>query len=354
MSANYIYNETLWGATDGINVTFTTLNNIQNIEEVYLWGAAYRDISFVEWTNVITFVDAPPNGADSPTCDYFSDVTVVSSPTTDVTFGDVIDDTFEKIGALRTSNVYLEDQIKRQINKWFKRIKNIKAYKDQILQYSFKKAEDSYAIGYAATTITVTAWTGVPSTGAIILWDASYVTYSSYVAWVMGANAWYVYNNWDRVSFWYKLPTWVKRPAEIIMDRQVLKYVDNREFISTWGSYTYTIIQDASWEIFLFLPFRAKEATVTVKYTPEYDVLELDADIVNIMYEYSDVLSLYAAYNVLLLREDDRWQAIKQEYIELKKDMQSYLSRAVDWINNKFRSTPLVRGAQTLLRSTFK
>jgi hypothetical protein len=36
MSSNYIYNETLGGAIDGINVVFTTLNNISNIEEVYL------------------------------------------------------------------------------------------------------------------------------------------------------------------------------------------------------------------------------------------------------------------------------------------------------------------------------
>jgi len=72
------------------------------------------------------------------------------------------------------------------------------------------------------------------------------------------------------------------------------------------------------------------------------------------MYDYSDVLSLYAAYNVLLLREDDRWQAIKQEYKELLKDYQTYKAKAVDGINNKFRTTPLVSGNTIFTRSSFK
>jgi hypothetical protein len=85
----------------------------------------------------------------------------------------------------------------------------------------------------------------------------------------------------------------------------------------------------------------AQNAVVTVKYVPEYDVFVDDSDIITIEYEYSDVLSLYAAYNVLLLREDDRWQAVKEEYKELLKDMKSYKSRAIDGINNRFSTTPL-------------
>jgi len=32
----YIYNETLQGVVDGVNKTFTTLNKIEKIEEVYV------------------------------------------------------------------------------------------------------------------------------------------------------------------------------------------------------------------------------------------------------------------------------------------------------------------------------
>tara|TARA_R110000851_G_scaffold96726_5_gene209803 strand:- start:7451 stop:7615 length:165 start_codon:yes stop_codon:yes gene_type:complete len=53
-----------------------------------------------------------------------------------------------------------------------------------------------------------------------------------------------------------------------------------------------------------------------------------------------------------MLREDDRWQAVKQEYKELIDDMRSYKSSAVDGINNKFNTTSLIqeRGGRALSR----
>ena len=351
--ATYIYNETLWGVIDGVNTTYTTLNNIFNIEEVYLGGVAYRDISFVVGTNVIEFVDAPPLGSAAPTADYFIQATVVTAASTDVTFGDVIDDTFEKIGASRTSAVYLENQIQRQINKGYKRIKNIKSYKDKVLQYTFNKANDMQAVWYDASTITTAAESYVPAAWAVLLWDTSFVNYTSYSSGVFSAVAGYTYNSGDKVSVGYKLPSIVKRPAEVIMDKQVLTYVDNREYVNRAGSHFYTCIQDSNGDTFIFLPYMAQDAIITVKHVPNDAILTLDADIVNIIYEYSDVLSLYAAYNVLMLREDDRWQAVKQEYIELLRDYKAYKSKAVDGINNRFRTTSLVRGQGNLRRSTF-
>lgn len=353
MSSNYIYNETLGGTIDGINVVFTTLNNISNIEEVYLGWAAYRDISFTVGTNVITFADAPPIGAEQPTVDYFDETVVPTAPSSLITFGDIIDDTFVKIGTKRTSKVYLENQIKRQINKGYKRIKNIKAYKDKILQYTFNKANDQEAIGFSATTVVTVNEDFVPASGAILIGDTSFATYSTYNDGVFGASAWYTYNSGDRVSVGYKLPNGVKRPSEVILDRIVLTYKDNREFVVSPSNFNYTIFQDVNGDEFIFLPFKADEAIITVKYVPEFDIFENDDSVINIIYEYSDVLSLYAAYNVLLLREDDRWQSIKEEYRELLKDYKSYKSRAVDGINNRFGTTPLVRWRQNTRRSTF-
>ena len=170
---------------------------------------------------------------------------------------------------------------------------------------------------------------------------------------MFGASAWYTYNSGDRVSVGYKLPNGVKRPSEVILDRIVLTYKDNREFVVSPSNFNYTIFQDVNGDEFIFLPFKADEAIITVKYVPEFDIFENDDSVINIIYEYSDVLSLYAAYNVLLLREDDRWQAIKEEYRELLKDYKSYKSRAVDGINNRFGTTPLVRWRQNTRRSTF-
>ena len=115
MSANYVYNETLIGAIDGVNTTFTTLSLIQEIEDVYFGWAPYRDITFVAGTNVITFADAPEIWANQPTVDYFIFSMDASGVTWDVTFWDVIDDTYSKMGSKRTSKVYEEAQIQRQI-----------------------------------------------------------------------------------------------------------------------------------------------------------------------------------------------------------------------------------------------
>ena len=350
MSSNYIYNETLGGTIDGINVVFTKLNNISNIEEVYLGWAAYRDISFTVGTNVITFADAPPIGAEQPTVDYFDETVVPTAPSSLITFGDIIDDTFVKIGTKRTSKVYLENQIKRQINKGYKRIKNIKAYKDKILQYTFNKAKDQEAIGFSATTVVTVNEDFVPASGAILIGDTSFATYSTYNDGVFGASAWYTYNSGDRVSVGYKLPNGVKRPSEVILDRIVLTYKDNREFVVSPSNFNYTIFQDVNGDEFIFLPFKADEAIITVKYVPEFDIFENDDSVINIIYEYSDVLSLYAAYNVLLLREDDRWQAFKVEYMEEKDRLKAFKARQVEWVNNRIKTQPLI-GSRRVART---
>ena len=59
--------------------------------------------------------------------------------------------------------MYLENQIKRQINKGFKRINNIKTYKDRVLQYTFNKADDQEAIGFDASTVTTANVDYVPA-----------------------------------------------------------------------------------------------------------------------------------------------------------------------------------------------
>ena len=352
MSANYIYNETLGGTIDGVNTVFTTLSLIGNVEDVYLGWVPYRDITFVIWTNIITFDDAPTIGMAQPTVDYF--VWVNNGVSGDVTFWDMIDDTYAKIWSVRTSGVYNEDQVKRQINKGYKRTRNIKSNRETSLQYTFNKAIDSEAIGFSATTVTITAADYIPASGAIMLWDSSLSLYTAYSAGVFTTSAWYVYAGGDRVAIWYKIPTGVKKPSEVIVDRQPLTYSDNREFINVPWNSTYTIFKVADGCEYIFLPYSATNKIVTVKYVPEYDVFVDDIDIVNIEYEYSDVLSLYAAYNILMLREDDRWQAVKQEYLEMLRDYKAYKSMAVDGINNQFRTTSLVKGRRGRTLSSFK
>ena len=75
-----------------------------------------------------------------------------------------------------------------------------------------------------------------------------------------------------------------------------------------------------------------------MRYIPEYSIESEDETLINIEYEYTPVISEYAAYKMLLDREDDRWQAKKREYQESLKEYLAYKAKAVNDTNNKFNS----------------
>lgn len=334
----FVYNETPTGDINGINVTFTVINNIERIEEVYVWWAPYRAISFTG--NTITFTDAPPTGT-SVSVDYFIASLEPLPEEWDVTFGEIIDDTYAKIGQPRTNNlVYVEEQVKKHINNWLKRLKNLRIYKDLVLQYSFNKMKDGNVIDYNADGLNI--WTNldyVPTNGLVMFAESSIMLYSNYTWWKLLWTPWIVYEQNTPYSVWYRVPTWVKKINEVIINWVVLEYKDVREW-TIWENY-YTIVKTSNWVDYIFLPL-CDTNVVTVKYQPTYWTYTVDADIVNIEREYFEVLSYLAVWKVLELRDDDRWQIAEKNYRELLKEYKSYKSRAVDWINNRMKSNVLI------------
>lgn len=333
----FIYNEVLSWVIDGINREFTTLNEIDRIEEVYLGWAAYRDVGFA-WT-VVTFAIAPPVWASQPTIDYFSTEPDVPSIESVVTLWDVIADTYDIIWVEETSNVHLERMVKRYIDKGIQKIKNLKYYKDRILTYSFNKAEDSEAGEYSATGVNITEKDYVPANGVYLLRDSVIVEYSTYTDGILNGSPWVVYKKWDDVVLWYKIPSTIKKISEVIIDGVAIEPKDIRDY--KINQEYFCIYHHSDGERYLFLPYTTEDKVVTVKYIPVYTSLDLDSDLVDIEYEYSELLSLYAAYKLLLYREDDRWQAIKKEYLEFLRDYKSYKSRATANINNRLKSNIL-------------
>ena len=343
MNWEFIYNETLSWAIDGVNKDFTTTYNIERIEEVYFLWAPYRDISFVG--NIVTFTDAPTMWSAIPTIDYFK-VDISPLPEWgDVTFWEIIDDVYLKIGQQRwtwpTANkVYKEDLIKSYINNWFARIKNLRLYKDVVQQYSFNKAKDLSVIWYNASYLDI--WENIDyipaSWIAMFRWD-SIMNYSSYSSWHLNWTAWVVYENWDRFKVWYKIPAWIKKVMEITIEWEVLPYYDIREY--NISKYWYTIYKNSVWDDYILLPYSTENKVVTVKYQPAYTVYSLDADIVWVERDYYEVLSFYVIRKLFQYREDDRWQQAEKDYRELLREYKSYKSRAVDWINNELKSNIL-------------
>jgi hypothetical protein len=123
------------------------------------------------------------------------------------------------------------------------------------------------------------------------------------------------------------------------MDGFALEYRDIRDFMI--NDKFYSIMQTTAGIKYIFLPFTIDDKLVSVRYIAEYSLASADDTPVNIEPRYTPVISEYAAYKMLLDREDDRWQAKKKEYQESLREYKSDKSRAVDDINGQFQSSML-------------
>lgn len=349
MNWEYKYNEQLQWVVDWINKNFTTLFPINKIEEVYYWGNEYRWITW-SW-NVVTFDVAPLAWTNNPTIDYFVlDVSPIT-PTWNVTLWEIIDDVYDKLWQKRSTwvapnivknRVYLESQIKKSIIMWMERIRNQRTYKDVIYHYSFNMAKSFSAIWYNSSYVNI--WENqkhIPSNWYFILRDSVVVEYNSYLNWRLNWLPLVEYLNWDMVSVWYKIPSWVKKISEVIINWVPLTYQDIREYsINKWD--TFSIYTAINWDRYLFLPYTSRtDLIVNVKYISKTNTISDDLDVVDIPYEYYEVLSYYALWKIYEDREDDRADRMARRYNDLLKEYKSYKSRAVDWINNTLLTSVL-------------
>ena len=338
--SNFIYNEIPSWSVNWTNKVFTVINDIDKIEEVFIWGAAYRSLSF-SW-NTITLVDAPPIGT-SISVDYFiAGITPTPSSST-VTFLEVINDVYEKLWQnpdnKAINKTYKLNQVKLWINAWLKRLKNMRTYIDEVGEYSFNKTKELTAIWYNASYVEIwEAISYIPSSGVYLLGNSKITSYSSYNLWRLNGTTGVTYKNGDIVRIGYKVPTGVKKISEVIVNGVVVKYSDWREY--TTSSNKYSLYKDASWT-YLFLPYCNDNVVVTVKYVFERDLLVADADIVNIEWEYFEVLSYYTLWKIYEDREDDRADRAKRQYELLLRERKAYKSKAVDEIKGRIWSSVL-------------
>ena len=329
----YIYNETLQGVVDGVNKTFTTLNKIEKIEEVYVWGNEYRDVSFID--NVVTFLDAIPLWADSPSIDYFVEDLSPVMPDWSYTFWELIDDVYMEIGQDRESGTYLVDWIKRKLNQILKQTKNDKIYNNAIRTYSFNCSKSTTVSEYSPSYINVGTLNYIPSSSIIHL-NGNLIEYTNYTDWKLLWMANYVYKTGDIVQIGYKLPEWIKNLSEVKIWGYKVEYTDIRNHL--WNEYQIVHYKDAR---YLMLPYITKDDVVTVKYFPEEGILVNDSDIINFEYEYMEVLSNYVTYKMLMSREDDRWANYKKDYLESLKRWKWYKSRTTSSTRQKIGTNSL-------------
>lgn len=334
--SNYEYNETPSWVVDWINKIFTTANNIERIEEFYIWGSSYRDLSFI-W-NVITLTDAPAIGM-SVSVDYFKEDLTPTPTSSDVTLWEIIDDVYSKIWQNRTwNNVYKEAQIKNHIVREFERIKNKKLLPNKTRSYSFNTSVWLTAKTYNSSYIEI--WSNIkniPSNWVAILSNSVLVEYTSYTDWKLISVPWVEYKPWSQVVVWYKIPSWVKKVSEVLIDGAPLEYADIREY--SISSKYYTITTSSNWDKYIILPFFGNwEKIATVNYYPTQLLAAIDADIVDIESEYLEVLSYYALWKTYEDREDDRADRAERSYRNLLKEYRAYISNNTFWIRNRFKT----------------
>jgi hypothetical protein len=326
---NYIYNEQLTPTADWTNKIFYTTKNISNIVWIYFWWAIYRNISFSN--NQIILSEAPPAGTNL-FIDYFEDE-ITPLITSSVTFKAVIDDIYSKISPKNLSSaqkVFNIDQVKLWINTELKRLRNEKLYTERTQILTFNISKKTTPLRYMGDWILVDSTIKYkPSSSRIMLWNDIY-NYSSIDDNKIIVNLTIIYDENTPILFWYALPLWLKRVSEILVNWQPLTYLDSREF--NWNNnLCYTIIDNY---IYCSTPI---EWLATVVYMPEYNMLTLDWDLIDIEYEYFEILSYATLYKLFKLREDSRYPLMKEDYDNLKRDYKIYKSKNF-WVNNKFRS----------------
>lgn len=338
LETNYIFWETPSWAINWVNKVFTLTNTIDKIEEIYIWGASYRSFSYT-W-NTITLTDAPTVATWAPIVDYW--IVTTTTISWDITYGNIIDDVYLRLSQQRTSRQYPLELVKSYIKEGIRVLNNYRQNNsDKIGSYSFNKAPDFTISSYSATQFLSGAITSkVPNTWKVIVKYGDIVNYNGRVAWVSLDNLSWLdiqYLAWDKVMVGYALSWAVKKVNEVIVNYNPLTFVSRDEFVIGRTKYSYTIIDG-----YLFLPYSANEnEVVTVNYTRNNNEPIVESDVIDINQDYFHVISLYALYNALMDREDDRYLIQQKKFQEQFKWYRSYMSRQVNWINNKIPSRHL-------------
>lgn len=326
----FIYNEQLVWVVDGVNKVFTSVKEIESIEDMRLWGADYTDFSFI-W-NVVTLTDAPTVWTGIPKIDYFIKSTIVTPTWTSTTFAKIVEDIFEEIWQSPSSYQYPRTMIDRLTKEELtKRLNESPDRVKKLWTYSFNKASDCRVTEYSATSLNVgTIPTYTPSNWKVILWYWEVIDYSnvSSTSFLSLSWLWIVYKGWDEVTIGYKIPTWVKKISEVIINWRLINYVDMREYISSLN-WVYTIID---W--YLFLPKTYWETVVNVTYIKSNSLPITWSDIIDFNEDYMAVIRFWVQVKAFVMRWDERLSTMNQLLQDELKKYKSYNARQVEWIRN--------------------
>ena len=180
-----IYKENPSGAIDWVNKVFTFLNNIEQIDDLWVDNVIYT--SFVVNGNQVTLTDAP-------TLSIYADYLTAGSEipvSTDITFWDIKSKVWtllwQKPTSVNFSNTIVWDEINTQsLEVWRGRVINV-------LNQQIIRAWDLWFQNWKFTTRIKAGWI---ATNVVNIWDTE--------IWTNTANlypAWYVLIGWDIINY---------------------------------------------------------------------------------------------------------------------------------------------------------
>lgn len=191
-----------------------------------------------------------------------------------------------------------------------------------------------------------------------ILWENNVSLANSLnlpIEWVFLTENWLMYDyywddNWtlrlkddlilednEKIVFWHKLPTGINKIIQVKVDWVEYDYRDEAMFDIN-ESYIFTIIRDAQGNRYLILPYEEWEKIVSIKHNPDPSFFDEDDDVVDLPYEFIDVVVLEVAYRLLQEREDERWQAFKMELWDWRRNwLLAEYQRYLKWFNRDER-----------------
>ena len=231
--------------------------------------------------------------------------------------------------------VYKEDIIERRIQK---------SLKQHFNKISEKSRLQSYAFDYINWLYVTTEWHTVeittPETYSLdvvwsfIVWNWIYYNYYDY-DWAKFTVSWDDLINYnDRIVVWHRVPYWVDKISEVYSDWIKLEYIDEREFTSFDVNF-YTIIKDYQGNSYLYLPFSTQNKIAVVKFIPDLAKFSSNLTIVDIPYEYIDVIAYDVARTELLVVEDDRAKDIFTLYQDILWDYKAYKAKTIQRRKNR-------------------
>lgn len=348
---NYVYNQLLSGTVDGVNKEFTSPQPIDRIEDLRLGGASYSDFSFSQGGTLVTLTDAPTVDTGSPYIDFFVYGANPEPVGTTVTFKDVREETYLKLGHETTSEQFPTELVDSLLNEASRVLNNQRTNpRLKLNSFSFNPTGELALASYDASEINVgTVPSNTPASGILVMPYASVIKYTGLSATSFTGLSGYsfVAQASASVNVGYALPDACKKVSSVYADGAKLEYSDIRLFTNGYKEYAdqnnrYTVYRDpADGTDYLILPYGLKDdKVITVHYVTANFQYDSDADVVDFEAEYRQLLCLYAAYKACLFREDDRWQTFKQEYVEEFAKYKAYLRRT-EGTSSKFVSTAL-------------